>query len=304
MRGRKRGRIGLGLILASLGAEQVRADVLINLIVRDLNNNSVEVIEAGDEVFVYIRLSVTEDDNPTQDVRLLQFDLRAIDPQLEIVTFDWRLRGAGLFNEDRYERTAGLTEVPRATYLPDERDPGYIVDLDDDLRVVARLHLIAHRSGTVNVTSTELADPEDTSQGCWFVAGFDALETFTPHDGTVQGGELFIEVEGDDGFNENDNGGGSGGNENRNDNGGNDNGSANENKNDSGDNENKNDGSGNDNGGNDNTSNDNVVDGPRNEGPPAVGGFPCGAGAVGPLLFLLLALAAQRRLREGRSLRR
>ncbi len=265
-----------------------RADVMLDLLVRDLAGNPVDIIEAGDNILVFIRASVTEDDNPTQDVRVLQFDLRATDAQLELINFEWRFRAAGLFSEDLYERLTNLPDHLRATYTEAEREPGYIVDFDEDFRIIARVQVVAHRSGTIDVTSTDLSDPDNTDEGCWFVAGFDAPVAFTPHDGTVQGGELFIEVEGDDGFNGNANV-----NENVNDNeddnlNDNEDGNVNVNENKNGNlNANENDNGDNFNG--------NITDGPRDEGPPVTGGFPCGIAMIGPMLFSLLGLLYQKR---------
>lgn len=327
------------------GGLSARADVVIELQVRDANGAPIETINAGDELLVLIRVKVTPDDDPLQNVTYIQFDFRGTNPGLELTNFVWRMRRAGMFNESRYERSINLPDNISAQYTSDERELGYILDLDQSFQTIARVAVIAHRTGYLTCTSTNVANPDNPAEGAIFIAGFDDdEEEFVPYDGTLQGGDIVIPVVGDDGINGDADSDGDGiadkfdkcpvvpdpdqtdtdsdgvgdacdncplvpnqdqkdrdkdgngqacdPNDNSSSSNRNDNGNSNLNGNFSG-NRNGNF-SGNRNGNSDDgVFNDNIVDGPRNEGPPAVGGF-CGTAMIGPVLFLLLGLAYRR----------
>lgn|GEM_PF-6661506 len=260
----------LGCVLAlAAPASPARADIIVTLEAFD-GDDPVEGSVAPDtELSVDILLSVTADDDPLNELRVMQFDFRDTGNGLDMTDFEWLLDELGVAGSYFVEPS---TSIARADYIF-----GDIIDLGTEPLRVARVTLVAKDDGTLDLTGAETADPNNNEEGLFFSAGIAAPRDFSIFEENVQGGTLLIEVR---------SGGGHPGQ--------NDNQNENENENQNG-NQNDNEGS-NDNDGqvpNGPDSNANEPESDRDVGPLAEVQF-CGFGMLGTLLAGLGSLTIMR----------
>ena len=168
----------LSLLLVFIGAllpAHADANVIITLNLRDAEGVDLSgAVVSGSTVYGELLLAVEGEDDPLQDVRLIQFDFTNTSESLTVQEFEWTFDpGEG---RDMYFMSSELP-MPQVAYVQSARMPGFILDLTNEPIPVATFEVVVTGEGRLDAVG---ADLEGADAGAWVRAGFAPTQSFQP----------------------------------------------------------------------------------------------------------------------------
>lgn len=167
--------------LSLVSAANVRADVIVTLEAFGSGGQPITgPVPAGTQAVVDILLSTDGADDPTADVRLIQFDFEATDAAIQLDAFVWSVDANAYSFQD--------AEFPVSTVVSVflQSGPGLITLTSEPIRV-ASVELTINGSGTLDLTNPQAPT---TDYGVSVHTGFQERKNFSLQEGNVQGGVL------------------------------------------------------------------------------------------------------------------
>ncbi|HEY3243483.1 MAG TPA: hypothetical protein VGM03_09030 [Phycisphaerae bacterium] len=183
------------LILAVSTASTTRANIVVSLRTNSSSSETLSTpVRAGGVLIADIYLAATPDESPLQNLRLIQFDFRGVEPNMEVLEFRWMIdqvvSDPGMYFVDPADpdKLPNFAERPSIGYFGLQRIDGQILDLTTTPVRVAMVTFRVNSAGTFDVLNSISSDGE-----ALMTAGFgDPPSDYTVNARNLTGGTAAI----------------------------------------------------------------------------------------------------------------